>query len=133
MPIEPGLIGEKTLTVERIHSAAAFDCQRLAPVFSTPFLVALLEGAANNALQSHLQAGESCVGLSINIRHLAPTPIGMQVRARAELLQMEGRKALFKVEAWDEVEKIAEGEHERYIINWNRFMEGLEKKSRSAG
>ena len=128
MPIEPGLVGEKTLIVEHKHTAAAFDCPRLAPVFSTPILVGLLEGAAKSALHPHFNPDESCVGLSINIRHLAATPIGMQVRARAELIRLEGRKAFFKVEAWDEVEKIAEGEHERYIINWDRFMEGVEKK-----
>lgn len=132
MPIEPGLIGEKTLTVEYKHSAAAFDCPRLAPVFSTPFLVGLLEGAAKHALHPHLLPDESCVGISVNIRHLAPTPIGMKVRARAELLRLEGRKAYFKVEAWDEIEKIAEGEHERCIINWDHFMKGVEKKKVTA-
>jgi predicted thioesterase len=59
---------------------------------------------------------------------MAATPAGMQVRIRAELLEVQGRKLLFKVEAWDEVEKIAEGEHERFIINWERFMKGVTEK-----
>jgi predicted thioesterase len=68
------------------------------------------------------------VGAVVNIRHLAATPIGFTVRTRAEVLEVEGRRVKFKVEAWDDLEKIAEGEHERFIIDMGRFIDRVEKK-----
>jgi fluoroacetyl-CoA thioesterase len=73
------------------------------------------------------------VGSLVNVRHLAATPVGMQVRIRAELLEVDGRRVRFKVEAWDAVDKIAEGEHERFIIDKARFNERLEKKRKAIG
>ncbi len=132
MPLEPGLTHEITLIVAYEHTAAAMtektDFGPLAPVLSTPYLVNLMETTAHRATLPYLTEGQSGVGSTINIRHLAPTPIGMQVRIRAELQEVDGARLLFKVEAWDEVEKIAEGEHERYIIAWERFMQRVEKK-----
>ena len=132
MEIEPGLIHEITIVVEEEHSAAAIKQDsgigQLAPVLSTPYLVSLMETAAHGAVIPFLEPGQSSVGAMINMRHVAATPVGMQVRIRAELIEVQGRRLLFKVEAWDEIEKIAEGEHERFIINWERFMESVEKK-----
>jgi fluoroacetyl-CoA thioesterase len=127
MALEPGLKGEITLIVEEQHTAAAYG-SGLVPVLSTPHLVALLESAAKEAVQPYLQEGQSTVGTLVNIRHLAATPIGMQVRATAELLSVEGRRLRFHVEAWDEQEKIGEGEHERFIIDWARFMARVSQK-----
>jgi len=101
---------------------------QLAPVLSTPYLVSLMETTAHAAVIPFLEPGQSGVGAMVHIRHLAATPVGMQVRIRVELMEVQGRKLLFKVEAWDEVEKIAEGEHERFIIHWERFMKGVTKK-----
>jgi predicted thioesterase len=132
LAIEPGLIHEMTMVVEEKHTAAAVaeDSQigQLAPVLSTPYLVSLMETTAHAAVMPFLEPGQSGVGAMVYIRHLAATPVGMQVRIRAELLEAQGRRLLFKVEAWDEVEKIAEGEHERFIIDWERFMAGVENK-----
>ena len=132
MAIEPGLIHEMTMVVEEKHTAAAVaknsGIEHLAPVLSTPHLVSLMEPTAHAAVIPFLEPGQSGVGAMVQIRHLAATPVGMQVRIRAELLEVQGRRLLFKVEAWDEVEKIAEGEHERFIIHWERFMEGVTKK-----
>ena len=134
MSIEPGLIHEINIVVKPEHTAAAVsegtELGRLAPVLSTPYLVSLMETTAHGAVKPFLTEEQSGVGAMINIRHLAATPVGMKVRIRAELLEVDRRRLLFKVEAWDEVEKIAEGEHERYIINWNRFMEGVENKKK---
>ncbi len=127
MALEPGLKGEITLIVEDQHTAAAYG-SGLVPVLSTPHLVALLESAAKEAVQPYLQEGQSTVGTLVNIRHLAATPVGMQVRATAELLSVEGRRLRFRVEAWDEQEKIGEGEHERFIIDWARFMARVAQK-----
>lgn len=132
MAFEPGLIYEMTMVVEQKHTAAAVAEEsgigQLAPVLSTPYLVNLMETTAHAAVMPFLESGQSGVGAMVYIRHLAATPVGMQVRIRAELLEVQGRRLLFKVEAWDEVEKIAEGEHERFIINWERFMDGVKKK-----
>ncbi|MBW6474162.1 MAG: thioesterase family protein [Anaerolineaceae bacterium] len=132
MAIEPGLVHEITMVVEEKHTAAAVakdsEIGQLAPVLSTPYLVSLMETTAHAAVVPFLNPGQSGVGAMVHIRHLAATPVGMQVRIRAELLEVEGRRFLFKVEAWDEVEKIAEGEHERFIIDWERFMANVEKK-----
>lgn len=97
-------------------------------VFATPMMVALMENAALNAVDPKLLEGFATVGLSLNVRHIAATPVGMKVRARAELVGIEGRKLNFRVEAFDEQEKIGEGTHERYIIELSKFLERTEKK-----
>lgn len=127
MALEPGLANEIKIIVQENDTAAAIG-SALPAVLSTPRMVSLMETAALEMMAPHLAPGQSSVGTSINIQHLAATPIGMQVRIRAELLSIEGRRALFKVEAWDEVEKVAEGEHGRYIINVDRFIENFKKK-----
>jgi predicted thioesterase len=68
------------------------------------------------------------VGVGVNIRHLAATPLGMTIRAQAELLSVEGRRLTFRVEAFDEVERIGEGEHQRVIIDMERFRDRVEAK-----
>ena len=128
MGIEPGLVNEFTVTVEEADTARASAGESLPPVLSTPRLISLLERAANDSLLPYLEAGQGSVGALVNVRHLAATPVGMQVRVRAELLERDGRRLRFKVEAWDLVDKIAEGEHERFIIDRARFDERLEKK-----
>lgn len=127
MALEPGLKGELTLVVEERHTAAAYG-SGLVPVLSTPHLVALLESAAKETVQPYLKEGQSTVGTLVNVRHLAATPVGMQVRACAELVEVDGRRLRFRVEAWDEREKVAEGEHERFVIDWERFMARVAQK-----
>lgn len=128
MSIEPGLIGEISLVVEDAHTAAQYG-SGLAPVFSTPHMVALVESAAKVAVEPYLAEGQSTVGTLVNVRHLAATPVGMTVRARAELLEVDRRRLRYRVEAWDDVEKIAEGEHERFIIDYDRFMQKVNEKT----
>jgi predicted thioesterase len=83
-------------------------------VFATPALVALLEQVAHRCIP--LQEGQGTVGTKVNVQHLAATPVGMKVIARAEVIEIEGRRVVFKVEAHDEQEQIAAGTHERFII-----------------
>lgn len=97
-------------------------------VFATPMMIALMEHAALNAVDLHLGEGFATVGLSLNVKHMAATPVGMKVTARAELLSIEGKKLTFKVEAFDEREKIGEGIHERYIIELSKFLERVAAK-----
>jgi predicted thioesterase len=89
----------------------------------------MLESTAHSAILPYLAEGQSSVGSLVNIRHLAATPVGMRVRFRAELVEVDGRRLRFKVEAWDEIDKIADGEQERFLIDLARFKERVEKKS----
>lgn len=98
------------------------------PVLATPALVALMEQAAVRALEGRLPAGHTSVGVRIDVRHLAATPMGMEVRARATLIAAEGRRLTFRIEAWDDVEKVGEALHERVVVDAARFMERVQGK-----
>jgi predicted thioesterase len=132
MAIEAGIIYEFEQTVEENFTAQALWGEGLPPVLSTPHMIAMLERASHSCILPRLPAGQSCVGTLVNVRHLAATPVGVPVRYRSELVEVEGRRLRFKVEAWDAVEKIADGEHERYIIDETRFIERLDKKAGQA-
>src|SRR5512136_1241310 len=112
----PGLSGELEHVVSDEDTASRWG-SGLVPVFSTPALVGLMESAAVSALVGHLSPGTTTVGGRIDVRHLAATPVGMRVLARAELVAVEGRKLVFKIQAWDEVEMIGEAEHQRFIVD----------------
>ena len=92
-------------------------------VFATPALIALLEQAAIQCMAPGLEAGQGSAGTQVDVQHLAATPVGMKVVARAELREIDGRRLVFKVEARDEHEPIAEGSHERFIIgSMDKFL-----------
>jgi predicted thioesterase len=124
-----GLKAETEITVSEADTAARWG-SGLVPVYSTPALVGQMENTAVVALTSHLPAGQTTVGGRIDIRHLAPTPVGMKVRAVAELTEVEGRKLVFRIEAWDEVEKVGEALHERFVIDEAKFMARVQAKFR---
>lgn len=113
---------EVKATVTDEVTAAKMKSGSLA-VLATPFMVALMEQAAAELCEKFTQEGISTVGTSLNIKHLAPTPVGAEVKAVAELLSFDGRKAELKVEAYDEIGLIGEGTHERFTIKIDRFME----------
>lgn len=125
----PGLTGEVTFTVENQH-AIAFAGGPMPAVLSTPNLVHFLELAAREALQPLLEPGENSVGLEIEVRHLAPTPLGQKVFCAARVVQVEGAVVDFQVEARDEVEPIARGWHKRAVIQMDRFAQRVERKRR---
>jgi fluoroacetyl-CoA thioesterase len=127
--LEPGIVGEARREVTDELTAAHWG-SGLVPVLGTPALVALMEAAAVNALRGHLPAGQTSVGVRIDVRHLAATPVGMRVRARAELVAVEGRRHTFHVQAWDDAELVGEAEHERVVVDERRFMEGVMGKVR---
>jgi fluoroacetyl-CoA thioesterase len=126
--MEPGLVGETKIVVGQEMTAEASNVEGMAPVLATPRLISFMERTAHLAVLPYLAEGQSTVGVHVDVRHLAATPVGMEVRFRAELVEVDRRRLRFKVEAWDEVEKIGEGEHERFIIDWQRFLDGIEKK-----
>ena len=127
MPLAQGLVGESTVRVTEALTAARF-ASGLVAAFATPAMVGLMESAAVEATRTHLAPGDTTVGIDVHIKHLAATPVGMLVRARAELVGVDGRRLDFRVEAWDEAEKIGEGTHTRMIVNEARFKERCEKK-----
>lgn len=131
MAIEVGLINEISMTVETGDTARVSGGESLPPVLSTPRLISFMERAAHYAILPLLEEGQTSVGTLVNIRHLGATPVGMQVRFRAELVEVDRRRLRFKVEAFDALEKVGEGEHERFIIDANRFNERLAQKTAS--
>ncbi len=116
MEIATGLVGELEVVVSEQDTAAKWG-SGLVPVYSTPALVGLMEGASVQALQGRIEAGKTSVGGRIDVRHLAATPVGMRVHAKAELVKVEDRKLIFKIQAWDEVEQIGDAVHERFVVD----------------
>jgi fluoroacetyl-CoA thioesterase len=127
MAIEVGMTHEMRLKTGPEHSAQKFY-PKVPDVFGTPFLGGLFEGVSADLMAPHLGPGETSVGISMNLTHTAPTPLGMEVRAVTEVTQVEGRKITFKLEAFDEKEKIGGAIHERFIINEEKFNQRLEAK-----
>jgi len=100
-----------------------------ARVLSTPHLIGCLEMVVRNLLKERLEAGHDSVGAEIQFRHLAGTPVGMQVRLVAEVTSVEGRRVRCRIEAFDEREKIGEGTHERVVIDVARFTARMQAKA----
>jgi fluoroacetyl-CoA thioesterase len=125
--IRSGLVGEKTATVVDTLLATHLGSGSL-EVYATPAMIALIESAAVAAIDPLLPEGQASVGVALNVRHLAATPPGQQVRARAEVTGVEGREVTFNVQAWDERELIGEGTHTRYLIDVARFVERVQSK-----
>src|SRR3972149_1341871 len=114
MDIQPGATAEVSLTVGLDRTAHAMGNTGV-HVFATPFVVGLLEDAAQAVLRPQLPSGGGSVGTMVEMKHLAATPVGMKVRAKATLLETDGKRFLFAVEAWDDRDKVAEGRHERVL------------------
>lgn len=128
MTIEVGLMNEMTMTVQESDTARMNGGESLPPVMSTPRIISYMERTAHYAILPFLPEGQTSVGTVVNIRHLAATPVGMEIRFRAELIEVDRRRLKFKVEAWDAAEKVGEGEHERFIIDRAKFDERLAQK-----
>jgi len=133
MPLEPGITNEMTLLVQESDTARQSGGETLPPVLSTPRMIGFLERTAHQSVLPFLAPGQTTVGTLVNVRHLAATPVGLRVRFRSELIEIDRRRLRFKVEAWDDIEKIGEGEHERFIIDEARFAAKLEEKIHHGG
>jgi len=108
--------------------AISFLGREDARVLATPWLIAHLEWAARDAVKPYLSDGQDTVGTQVNVAHLAATPLGMHARFYAEVTAVTDRRVTYRVEAWDDKEKIGEGTHERAIINIDRFAERVRSK-----
>src|SRR5437667_3675419 len=124
MKLDLGMTGEATTTVVHENTAAAVGAGGV-EVFGTPMMIALMENAAWGAVSRDLEEGEVTVGTHVNVSHVAATPLGQQVRAIAELIEIDGRRLVFKVEAYDEKRKIGEGQHERFVVHLERFTKRI--------
>lgn len=128
MPIQPGISSEMTMIVQETDTARHTGGETLPPVLATPRMISYMERTAHQAVLPYLEEGQTTVGTLVNVRHIAATPAGMQVRFRAELVEVDRRRLLFRVEAWDAMEKVGEGEHERFVIDQGRFNGRLAEK-----
>ena len=122
MTVETGMKGEVLNLVEREDTAAEVGSGSLL-VFATPCMVAMMEGAACEAIAAGLAEGETTVGTELNIQHLSATPVGMEVRAVATVTAVEGKCITFEVEAFDEAGTIGKGTHKRFLVASQRFLD----------
>jgi fluoroacetyl-CoA thioesterase len=130
-PIPIGAKGTSSVRVMGAHLANQFKDAILPQVFATPMMILMMENAALNAIRGYLDPGESAVGTSVDIRHLAATPVGHQVTAEAVVTAVNGRRVSFDVTARDETEEIGRGSHERMVIDMRRMSERLAAKSKT--
>jgi fluoroacetyl-CoA thioesterase len=126
--VQPGLTGEVRLVVGREHTAQHLGSGSV-EVFATPQMVLLMERAGVAAVDPLLPEGYRTVGGHLDVRHLAPTPVGFEVVATAELLEVDGRRLTFAVQAHDGVDPIGEGIHHRFIINVPEFAQRVAAKA----
>jgi fluoroacetyl-CoA thioesterase len=126
--IAPGMTGRSELVVGEEHTAPRVG-SGLVHVLATPVMINLFEAAALDAVDQHLPAGYQSLGTVLNVRHIAATPVGMKVRATAEIVRVEGRTVFLKVKAEDERELIGDGVHERVVVNVEKFSQRVARKS----
>jgi len=130
--IQPGLAGTASLVVAAEHTAPRIGSGRIA-VLATPVMINLIEAAALAAVEHLLPAGHQSLGIRLDVRHFAATPVGLRVTATAEVTGVEGRTVAFRVEAHDEREPIGEGSHQRVVVNVARFDDRVQRKLGGAG
>lgn len=126
--LQLGLSGEATETVTENNTARKYGSGNI-DVYATPAMIGLMENAALKGVDPILPEGWSTVGIEIHVKHMAATPVGFTVRAKSELIEVDGRRLVFKVEAYDESEKIGEGMHQRFIVQLDKFLSKMRNKS----
>ena len=125
--MKPGLKGHAQILVGVEHTAPSIGSGKV-PVLATPVMINVIEAAALAAVEHLLPVGHQSLGIHLDVRHFAATPIGMHVRASAELIAVEGRTLSFRVEAHDDREPIGGGSHQRVVVNVARFDERIQRK-----
>jgi predicted thioesterase len=132
MSLTPGTTHEITRTVTADMTADALGNKGVM-VLATPCVLTLIENACSEMLQPVLPAGAATVGTAVDMKHLGATPLGMQVRAKATLLETDGKRFVFSVEVWDEKDKVAESRHERFLVgDLAKFLARVMKKAEKA-
>lgn len=129
--LQTGIKGKIELTVTKEKCAGALGSGEL-DVFATPAMIALIEETAWKSVVPYLQPGEGTVGTALNVRHLAATPMGLRVRCETELTLVDRRRLVFNVKVYDDFELVGEGTHERFVIQYERFMKKANEKCAKA-
>ena len=127
--LETGIQGRAEIVVSEQNTAASMGSGNL-DVFATPYMVALMEEASQRSVAPFLEEGQSTVGTRLCVSHDAATPLGMKVWAESLLTEIDGRRLVFEVRAFDECGQIGKGTHERFIIKKQRFLEKAEAKKK---
>lgn len=122
--MEAGIKNEKSIVVTNEVTASKVG-SGLLPVYATPGMIALMEGTCAESVQPYLAAGEGTVGVAVDIKHIAATPVGMTVRCESLLKEVNGKKLVFEVNVYDEKGLVGTGIHKRAIINNEAFMARL--------
>ena len=122
MDIKVGMTAQVETIAEKEDTAQLVGSGDLL-VYATPCMVALMEGAACEAIAEGLGEGETSVGTELNIQHVSATPVGLEVYAKAEVTAVDGKVITFQVEAFDEAGTIGKGTHKRVVVNSQRFLE----------
>lgn len=125
--IEVGMSREEKFQIGEEHLALHVGSGSVR-VLATPWMIAFMERASHGLLAENLAADYSSVGVSIDVKHIAPTPMGSTVRIYTEIVDVQGYQVLFRINAWDEHEQIGKGEHRRVIINLERFLNRVTAK-----
>ncbi len=124
---QPGMNREENFIIAEEHTAIQVG-SGTSRVLATPWMIAYMERNSHRLLAQHLPEGYSSVGVQVNVRHLAPTPVGNSVRVHTQITEIDGLRITFAVQAWDEGEKIGDGIHQRYVIEEARFLKRAESK-----
>ena len=130
--MEVGIKGKKERIVP-YEQTAEYISSGLLPVFATPCMIQFMEETARISVEPYLAEGQSTVGTSVNIKHLASTFVGCKVTCESELIEIDRRRLVFSVKVYDEKELLGEGTHERFIIDNAKFISRLEEKKRNMG
>ena len=120
--MEIGIQGRMSIEVTEELTAAHVG-SGLLPVYATPSMIALMENTACQSVAPYLEEGQGTVGTLLNVKHLAATPVGMEVRCETRLIEIDRKRLVFEVEAFDACGLIGEGTHERFIIDNQKFMQ----------
>ncbi len=125
--IKPGMAREETFLVQEDETARHIG-SGASRVLASPWLIAFMERVSHRLIAEQLPEEFSSVGVLINVRHVAPTPVGSQVKVRADVTEVDGSRVTLNVQAWDHVELIGEGSHQRIVIDQERFLRRVDAK-----
>ncbi len=125
--LEAGIKGVQKETVV-YEKTAAYLGSGLVEVYATPAMITLIEGTAAQSVAPYLGEGEGTVGISLNVKHMASSPVGMDIRCETELIEVDRKRLVFSAKVYDEMELVGEGIHERFIIQSDKFMKKTEDK-----
>lgn len=125
--LKPGLKGQAQILVGEAQTAPRVGSGRVR-VLATPVMINMMEAAALDAIESLLPPGHQSLGTRLDVGHYAATPVGMTLRATAEVIEVDGRNVTFRVEAFDDRERIGDGTHSRVVVNVERFDSRIQRK-----